>query len=418
MENNLPHSWAFAKVDEVAFTASGGTPSTSKKEYWEKGNVPWMNSGTLKDNLITKPSHFITELGLKNSSAKLFPKHSIVIALTGATTGRVGILDFDCSANQSVTALYPSKFNNFKFLFYFLLASRDEVVGMSLGSAQPHINKFIVDNLKVPIPPLSEQQRIVSKLDLLFEKLESNKQRLEKVSLIEYQIFLKNIYNGLEFYDTVKLEDYCLEQTERIGNNWKNFRLIGVSKDEGVVDLRVGGKKTFEKYKIVKPGWFLYNPMRVDIGSITIWDGKENAITSPDYVVFSIKHSLSPLMLLKFLKSSYGLSEINNNTQGAVRSRLYYRNLAEINFPFSNVEKHAEAELLFIGFNKLNQKKDLLKKIFEKLRQSILAKAFRGELVPQNPNDEPASVLLERIKKEKEKMNVEKKGKGKKDRRI
>lgn len=123
----------------------------------------------IKDNLITKPSHFITELGLKNSSAKLFPKNSVVIALTGATTGRVELLDFECSANQSVTALYPSDFNNTKFLFYFLLRSRDEIIGMSLGSAQPHINKFIVDKLEITLPPLLEQQRIVSKLDAIMQ---------------------------------------------------------------------------------------------------------------------------------------------------------------------------------------------------------------------------------------------------------
>jgi type I restriction enzyme S subunit len=125
------------------------------------------------------------------------------------------------------------------------------------------------------------------------------------------------------------------------------------------------------------------------------------AITSPDYVVFSINHSISPKLLLIFLKSIYGIAEINNNTQGAVRSRLYYRNLAKINFPFSGIDRHKEAESLLNGFEKINQKKAFFLNLLNRLTQSILAKAFRGELVSQDENDEPASTLLERIKKTK-----------------
>lgn len=147
--------------------------------------------------------------------------------------------------------------------------------------------------------------------------------------------------------------------------------------------------------------------MRVDIGSIAIWNGNEDAITSPDYVVFSCTSPVSSLLLLKFLKSSHGLSEINNNTQGAVRSRLYFRNLANIDFPYSGDQNHLISEKLLIGFEKLFVKRKKIENLLHKLKQVILAKAFRGELVPQDPNDEPAEKLLIRIKEEKKKLKSE-----------
>jgi type I restriction enzyme, S subunit len=274
---------------------------------------------------------------------------------------------------------------NPKFAYYYMLTdSFRESVRERVGQAvnQVSINQKNLEKIKIPHPDLIEQKKIVDKLDVLMARIQINKSRLENISRIENQIFLTFIFDKNELYRTVKLGEYCIEQTDKVGSEWPKYRLIGVSKDEGIVDLRTGGKKTFENYKIVKPGWFIYNPMRVDIGSIAILDGNESAITSPDYVVFSIKDSISPLLLLKFLKSKYGLSEINNNTQGAVRSRLYFQNLAKINFPFSGEKLNNKAELLLKNFGHYNRNQ--IEDIFSRLTRSILTKAFKGELLTEN----------------------------------
>lgn len=378
MQNRLPIGWSETPISQIVDINYG--KDFRKKDFADTSGFPvYSANGIIGFSKIYNKEHKTVVLGCRGS------------------VGSVHLTQPKSYITHNCFSIEPYDLISTEFIYYLLkwLNISDVVT----GTAQPQITITNLSPFKILLPPLGEQQRIVFKLETIIQKLESNKKRLEKVMQFEYKIFLKNIFDGPDFFDSIKLEICCSEQTKSIGKDWANHRLIGVSKDKGVVDLRTGGKKTFERYKIVKKGWFLYNPMRVDIGSIAIWDGNEVAITSPDYVVFSISDSISPSMLLKFLKSSYGLSEINNNTQGAVRSRLYFRNLAKINFPFSGEKNHKNAELLFKGFNKLSKRKNHIEKLIDKLQQSILEKAFRGELVPQDPNDEPASVLLERIRK-------------------
>mgnify|MGYP000837204823 CR=1 FL=1 len=105
------------KIGDLAEVITGGTPSTRKNEYWDNGTIPWLPSGECQDKEINSASKFITEEGMKNSVAKLMPKSTVVIALTGATTGKTGILNIEATANQSVTGIVPN--NKFipKYIF-------------------------------------------------------------------------------------------------------------------------------------------------------------------------------------------------------------------------------------------------------------------------------------------------------------
>jgi type I restriction enzyme S subunit len=184
MNHELPQGWVTARILEIAETRSGGTPSTTKREYWDNGDVPWINSGALKDCVISQPSTYITKLGSQNSAAKLFPKNTVVIALTGATTGRVGMLGFACSAYQSVTGIFPSEVFVPSYVFNFLRFARPTVLELAIGSAQPHINKRIVDDFEIPLAPVDEQQRIVTKLEALLAKVDGCQPRLAKVATL------------------------------------------------------------------------------------------------------------------------------------------------------------------------------------------------------------------------------------------
>ena len=84
----VPKGWTVKKISEVTKSFSGGTPSTANREFWENGTIPWLRSGKLKDKIITSSDDFITELGLKKSSAKLYPPETVLVAITGATTGK------------------------------------------------------------------------------------------------------------------------------------------------------------------------------------------------------------------------------------------------------------------------------------------------------------------------------------------
>lgn len=169
--------WSKKKIKEFAFTASGGTPSTERKEYWHDGTIPWINSGELsKHDIIKKPTTYITQEALENSSAKLFPVGTVVIALTGATTGMSAILEIETSTNQSITGIFPSKEHDSKFLLYTLHHNIDKILLHNVGSAQPHINKEIVDNLEFNYPIVPEQNviaKILSTCDAVIEKTQA-----------------------------------------------------------------------------------------------------------------------------------------------------------------------------------------------------------------------------------------------------
>lgn len=158
-------NWVRKKIKDFAFTTSGGTPNTSIKEYWENGVIPWINSGELsRNNFIRIPTTYISEKALKNSSAKLMPIGTVVIALTGATTGMTALLEIETSGNQSITGIFPSENHDSLYLLYLLQLNRNSILSFNTGSAQPHINKQIVDDLEFIIPEEKYEQARISKI--------------------------------------------------------------------------------------------------------------------------------------------------------------------------------------------------------------------------------------------------------------
>lgn len=177
-------------VAEFAEVVTGGTPSTTKPEYWD-GEVPWLNSGALNEGVITTPSKYITELGLQNSAAKLMPKDTVLVALTGATTGQVGYLAIEATANQSVTGILPSKQHYPKYLYFFLKSQRKKMLGDAFGGAQPHINQKYVKDFKIPLPPLDDQIRIAHLLGKVEGLIAQRKQHLQQLDDLLKSVFLE-----------------------------------------------------------------------------------------------------------------------------------------------------------------------------------------------------------------------------------
>src|SRR3989338_630205 len=166
--NYLSRKYPSKKVKDIAKTTSGGTPSRSVSAYYG-GNIAWIKSGELNDGLITESEETITEDALKNSSAKLYPKGTLVLALYGATVGKTGILGFESASNQAVCAIYPEKGISKEYLFWFFRQKRLEYIQQSFGGAQPNISQDVVKNTDVPVPPL-EVQESVQKLLFHIEK--------------------------------------------------------------------------------------------------------------------------------------------------------------------------------------------------------------------------------------------------------
>ena len=190
--------WIEIELGNVCFTTSGGTPKRSNKEFYG-GDIAWIKSGELNYSYIRSAEEYITDLALQKSSAKLFPKGTILIALYGATIGKLAILDIEASTNQAICGIHSSSFLETKFLFHYLLCKQRFLIGLGAGGAQPNISQTILKKLLVSIPPLPEQRAIVAKIEELFSSLDNGSANLEKAQeqlKVYRQAVLKKAFEG------------------------------------------------------------------------------------------------------------------------------------------------------------------------------------------------------------------------------
>jgi len=190
----IPEGWRVSSIGEELETILGGTPSTNNKEYWDKGNIPWINSGALNDFPLIKTTAFITELGLKNSAAKLMPTKTTVLPMV-VSIGKpvsISILAVESSGNQSVVGIIGNDKISPEYIYFWIKFKKKEIYGNITGGAQQHINKNVVDSTMILTPDDKimnlfdkiaksmmdsiinnslENQKLTSLRDLLLQKL-------------------------------------------------------------------------------------------------------------------------------------------------------------------------------------------------------------------------------------------------------
>ena len=168
----VPQNWSWTTLGKIGKWQSGSTPSRLNKDYYN-GDIPWLKTGDLNDGYITHIPEYITEKALNETSVKLNPSGSVLIAMYGATIGKIGILTYPATTNQACCACETFNGIDKEFLFFFLLSHRDEFIKMGGGGAQPNISKEKIINTYIPLPPFAEQKRIVSAVRKAFVQLDT-----------------------------------------------------------------------------------------------------------------------------------------------------------------------------------------------------------------------------------------------------
>ena len=154
----------YKKINELTTVVTGGTPSTRKNEYWDNGDIPWLQSGCCQNCDVDSTEKYITKEGYNNSSTHMMSADTVMIALTGATAGKVGYLKFEACGNQSITGILPCESLNQRYLFFYLLSQREKILADCVGGAQAHISQSYVKNMTIPILAIKEQEQIVGEL--------------------------------------------------------------------------------------------------------------------------------------------------------------------------------------------------------------------------------------------------------------
>lgn len=177
-----PKGWPLKRMGDLFKITSGGTPSRKHSEYFENGNIPWVKTGDLNTPYLTNTDEYITELGVQESSAKIFPKGTVLLAMYGATIGAVSILNIEAATNQACAAFLPIDSILPIYLYSFLFLQKKRFVSLGVGGAQPNISGEILKREKILCPPLKLQVQFAD----FVTKIESQKALLTtRVSHLE-----------------------------------------------------------------------------------------------------------------------------------------------------------------------------------------------------------------------------------------
>ena len=168
----IPENWCWCRLREIGNWQSGCTPDKSRKDFYDKADIPWLNSGDLTDSYIETIPHYVSQIAFDEKKMKLNEAGSVCIAMYGATIGKLGILTKSATTNQAVLVCNKLHLSDSKYLFYFLKSHKKEYIQAGFGGAQPNISKEKVEPTLFPLPPLAEQKRIVKKIEQIFEQLD------------------------------------------------------------------------------------------------------------------------------------------------------------------------------------------------------------------------------------------------------
>ena len=390
-------SWDKIQLGDIYKITSGGTPSRKKDEYYNGGIIPWIKTGDLKNTEIHAPSECITELGLQNSSTKLFPCDTILLALYGATIGACSILKIEAATNQACGALLPNpKIVNERFTYYYLKSIKSELIRKGVGGAQPNISGGILKSIQIPLPPLPEQKRIATILDEADHLRQKDKQVIEKYNLLSQSVFLEMFGDPVtnpKGWEERTLLDVCTKITDGTHHSPPLVK-------EGIPYITAKHIKEFEVVFESKPTYVdekhhkeIYARCSPEYGDVLyIKDGATTGKAAVNKYSFPFS-MLSSLALLKVdievITSQYLTHWLNNK----IVKELLLRGMSgaaikgftltkikkfKINLPPIELQNQFANIIIQIEQQKSQAQKSLEKS--EDLFQSLLQRAFKGEL--------------------------------------
>lgn len=391
----MKEDWNLRKLSEVCETGAGGTPLKSHKDYYN-GEIPWLRSGEVCRKDIFESELYITEKGLKNSSARIFPPNTVLIAMYGATAGQVGILRFKCSTNQAVCGILPNKSFIPEFLYYKFLAGKEILVSQAVGGAQPNISQIKIKNTLIPCIPLPEQQRIVAILDEAFAaiaKAKANAEQNLKNAKELFESYLQNVFEqkGADWeekcIDKIASVEYGFTDNSTTSGDYRYIRITDIDNNGELISegkKYVKYSKEAEKF-LLKNNDLLMARTGATFAKVLLYPDSEKSIFASYLIRINFLDNIENKLYWYFTKTKYYWDQAKSLSSGAAQPHFNGAALKQIIFPYPKSPQ--KQKLLVMKFDALLSETKKLEAIYQKkiedleeLKKSILQKAFKGEL--------------------------------------
>ena len=429
----VPENWCWTRMENIAQWGSGGTPSRKIPEYYN-GDIPWIKTGELNDDYIFETEEHITEEAISHSSAKLFPVNTVAIAMYGATIGKVGILGIAATTNQACACGVSNPSTNYKYLFYYARSQKDNFIKKGKGGAQPNISQEIIKSHEFPLPPLSEQQRIVDRIESLFSKLDEAKQKAQEAldsfetrkAAILHKAFTGELTAqwrkehgvGMESWDRLQWGNFIV--SIEAGKNWNAEGRPPRDDEFGVVKVSAVTWGEFNEAEsktcMVEEQWnenvqihegdFLFsraNTLQLVGNCVIVKFISRRLMLSDKILRLKFDKCVIPEYVLHFTRSDLYRNQIEqlaSGNQDGMRN-VSQKNMKLVEFPIPKLEEQKEiVRILNDLLTKEQQAKESAEGVLEQIdliKKAILARAFRGELGTNDPTEESAVELLKAL---------------------
>ena len=395
-QNHLPKGWEIKKMPDVVKWGSGGTPKATVREYYENGTIPWLIIGDLNDGIVTESASKITRAGLDNSSAKIIPAGTLLVAMYGSI-GKLGITGIECCTNQAIAYAKELHGVTTQYMYYYMMLMKSKLISMGKGGTQKNISQTVLNSLDVIVPPIPEQERIVSQIEESLSQLDSAVETLKKTKLqleVYRQAVLTEAFRLLsnqrpitDYFDissgltkNSKRNTFSTKMPYlRVANVYYDCLDLSEIKTIGVTENEIQQTLLVKEDILFVEG----NGSKSQIGRVAIWDGSIENILHQNHIIKGRPNGkMLPKYALYYLMSNYGRNQIlkvASSTSGLYT--LSTNKIRNLQIPYCDLA--TQQKTISMIEEKISLCKSIEKAIdqtlqqAEALRQGILKNAFK-----------------------------------------
>ncbi len=390
--NKLPDGWKFVKLSDIANISSGGTPRRNVQEYWNDGVIPWLKISDLKKTYINYAEEKITQKGLDDSSAKIFPKGTIVYSIF-ATLGAVGILEISAATNQAIAGIIPNNsLIETKYLYHCLQSEKNNILEKKSHATQDNINLTILRNHEIPLPPLPTQKKIAAVLEKAEKLREWRKEADGLIDRFLESTFLEqfgDIEKNEKGWGTNAIKEVVLKN-EKVnpGKDFPTLQFIyvdisSVNSIKGKIISTseiLGANAPSRAQQKIKTGDLLVSTVRPNLNAVALVpETLDGQICSTGFCILRADRTkILPEYLFIISRSGYFIDSLVKVAKGASYPAVSNKDITSLKIQVPPIELQNKFANIYKQIEQIREYQNQSKQKIDNFFNVLMQKAFNG----------------------------------------